>query len=190
MNTGQTSPGTFHQSEVNGTGLVHGDDFVIATSRKHSKEVEDHLRSTWEVEVQAFGPGRYDQKQIRVLNRIVRWRVAGIEYEADRSTDVGREECDEQASTIQHTGEAVNEDKNELEFITPEEIKSYRGDAAKGNCFVMNMPDLQFSAMKTSRAMLEPTRKGQRRVVRLSKYLEVPRTGWWPCHRVKQNCAS
>ena len=44
MNPGRASPCIFHPNEVDGTGHVHGDDYVIVTSRRRSKEGEDHLR--------------------------------------------------------------------------------------------------------------------------------------------------
>ena len=42
---GQAPPCIFHQSAISGTGLVHGDDFVVVTTRKHAEEIEDHLRA-------------------------------------------------------------------------------------------------------------------------------------------------
>ena len=106
MNPGQASPCIFHQSELDATGFVHGDDFVIVTSRKHSKEIEDHLRNQWEVEVQTFGPGEHATKQIRARNRILTWEVAGIEHDADHRQD----------RLVSTPGEDVNEDENEPEL--------------------------------------------------------------------------
>ena len=84
MNPGRASPCVLHQSEVDGTGLVHGDDLVIVTTRRHSKGGEHHLRSKWDVGVQTLGQRANGNKQIRVLNRTLTWGVTGIEYEADQ----------------------------------------------------------------------------------------------------------
>ena len=58
MNPGKAPPCIFHQNGIDGTILVHGDDIVVVTSRRHSKEAEDHLHSKCEVEVQTLGLGR------------------------------------------------------------------------------------------------------------------------------------
>ena len=42
MNPERASPRIFHRHEVDGTGLVHRDDFVIVASKRRSKEAEDH----------------------------------------------------------------------------------------------------------------------------------------------------
>ena len=41
----------FYLSDVEGSGLVHDDDFVIVMCRWHAKEIEKHVRSKWDVEV-------------------------------------------------------------------------------------------------------------------------------------------
>ena len=76
----------------------------------------------------------------------------------------------------------MNEDASELEQGTQEEIRSYRGHAARGNYLSMDRPNLQFSAKERSRAMSTPTGKDQRRSVRVAKYLNDPRN-----QRVKQD---
>ena len=69
MMFGASSPCVFHQKKVDGSGLVHGEDIVIATSLWHAKEIEKHLPDKWVVEVQTFGPGRVDSKKVRFANR-------------------------------------------------------------------------------------------------------------------------
>ena len=43
------------------------------------------MRSTWDVEVQTFGPGDNDGLQVRILNRILAWGTSGTEHEADQT---------------------------------------------------------------------------------------------------------
>ena len=49
MKPGASSPSVFHRDDVDASGLVHGDDFIIVTPRWHVKEIEKHLRrkSEW-----------------------------------------------------------------------------------------------------------------------------------------------
>ena len=55
VHPGASSPCVFHRDDVDASGLVHGDDFVIEMRRWHAKEIEKHLRSRWGAEVQTFG---------------------------------------------------------------------------------------------------------------------------------------
>ena len=107
-------------------------------------------------------------------NRVRSWSVA--------RSNVDREEPDKQRSTRSaRAGEKANEDAHELELETQEEIRSSGGDAARGNYLSMHRPDLQFSAKEISRAMSKPTRKDQRRIVRLASYPKKGRN-----QRIKQ----
>ena len=68
----------------------------------------------------------------------------------------------------------MKDNVKESELSAPEEIKSFRADAASGNYLSMDKPDVQFSAKKISRAMSKPTRKEQRKIVRMAKLLKDP----------------
>ena len=57
MNPGASSPCVFHRSDVEGSGVVDGDEFVIVMRQLHAKEIAKHSRSKWDVEVQKFEPG-------------------------------------------------------------------------------------------------------------------------------------
>ena len=46
----------------------------------HAKEIEKNLRSEWDAEVQTFGPGDDDGKQVRILNRILTWGPNSINW--------------------------------------------------------------------------------------------------------------
>ena len=61
---------------------------------------------------------------------------------------------------------------NESEQSAPREIKSFRADAARGNCLTMRRPDLQFRAKEISRAMSKPTKKDQRKIGCVAKYFK------------------
>ena len=109
-----------------GTGLVRGDDFVIVTSRRHSKDVEDHLRSTWDLAVQTNGPEANDKKQIRVLIRTLTWRATGIECEADQrhAATLIDEKLTGEDRPVSTPSKDMNEDISEPELGTREEIRS------------------------------------------------------------------
>ena len=78
MNPGASSLCVFHRTDVDGSGVVHGVDFVIVTCRWRAKKVEKHLRRKCDLEVETFGPGDSDGKAGSIfLDRILTWRASG-----------------------------------------------------------------------------------------------------------------
>ena len=68
--------------------LVHGDDFITLGASEALSEVERAMSDHYTKKVRAvLGAGRDDAKEVRILNRYVRWNSDGgrnwIEYEPD-----------------------------------------------------------------------------------------------------------
>ena len=106
---------------------------------------------------------RARQKKIRLLRRILAWDVTAIENEAHQR-HAGTLIDKTMTSKYLQVSTPGDEDENEPELITPQEVKSYRRDAVRGNYLVMGRSDLQFRVKEISRAMSTPTRKDQRRL--------------------------
>ena len=63
---------------------MHGDDFTFEGPPETLKEVAEVLRNVWLVKVRAtLGPEPGDDKEVPILNRIVRWCEDCLPYEAD-----------------------------------------------------------------------------------------------------------
>ena len=63
---------------------VHGDDFSVSGPCSSLNWFEEGMKSKYELTVGGrLGPGHDDEKEISVLNRIIRWTPKGIQYEAD-----------------------------------------------------------------------------------------------------------
>ena len=63
--------------------LVHGDDFTVAGGESELKSVAEVFQNKYKAEVRRIlGPDHHDMKAITILNRIVEWTDAGIQYEA------------------------------------------------------------------------------------------------------------
>ena len=63
---------------------VHGDDFTTAGSKPDFDCFESELEAKYELRKDGrIGPGKDDDKEGRVLNRVVRWTEDGLEYEVD-----------------------------------------------------------------------------------------------------------
>ena len=66
-------------------GLVHGDDFVTLSDDRGQDFFEACLKKRYQYKMRGrIGPRRDDSREIRVLNRYIRWPEQGDpEYEAD-----------------------------------------------------------------------------------------------------------
>ena len=63
---------------------VHGDDFTAVGPCHQLDWYEAALESKYEFKKGGrLGPGAQDDKEASCLNRIIRWRPVGLEYEAD-----------------------------------------------------------------------------------------------------------
>ena len=72
-----------HQ-ERNLVTSVHGDDFTSSGPKAHLDWMKSQMEAKYELkELARLGPAKDDGKEVKVLNRLVRWTETGIEYEAD-----------------------------------------------------------------------------------------------------------
>ena len=63
---------------------VHGDDFTTIGPKHQLDWFEKALSDKYELTKGGrLGPGPSDDKEGRILNRIIRWTPSGIEYESD-----------------------------------------------------------------------------------------------------------
>ena len=81
---GKSSACLLHHKEKNLLCSVHGDDFTTVGPHDSLEWFKERLSSKYELKEGArLGSGPNDDKEGRVLNRIVRWTPEGIMYEAD-----------------------------------------------------------------------------------------------------------
>ena len=81
---GAASACVFRQSQKQLVCSVHGDDFTVSGPCSSLNWFETTMKQKYELTVGGrLGPGADDDKEISVLNRIIRWTCSGIEYEAD-----------------------------------------------------------------------------------------------------------
>ena len=91
--------------------LVHGDDFTVAGNDSEHKYVGEVFHNQYKTKVRGIlGPDLHDMKAMTILNRIVEWTNAGIQYEADpRHVDLIIEELGlENANGSDVTGSKVD----------------------------------------------------------------------------------
>ena len=78
---GRANPCLFIKGDV--SLLVHGDDFAAVGEEKDVAETERIFREKYKIKVEKLGGGASDSKEIRVLNKVLRYTDQGLELEAD-----------------------------------------------------------------------------------------------------------
>ena len=63
--------------------MVHGDDFVAVGRRTNLRQTRETLDGRYKLKVDMLGAGDGCVKEVKILNRVIRWTNAGITYEAD-----------------------------------------------------------------------------------------------------------
>ena len=81
---GVASPCCFYRASDDVSCVVHGDDFTFEGPPDALKEVTAGLQKVWLVKVRAtLGPEPEDDKEVSILNRVIRWAEGSLLYEAD-----------------------------------------------------------------------------------------------------------
>ena len=99
---GMSSACVFVHRERGMVCTVHGDDFTTVAGKLSLDWFEDELKKHYELTVgPRLGPGDQDATEATILNRVIRWTAAGMEYEADprqaqRLVGAGREAVEQQ----------------------------------------------------------------------------------------------
>ena len=83
---GRASTCSFHHAKMQLFLSVHGDYFTITGPDESLTWLEQQMSRKYEVKCERLGPGgeRGYKPEIRVLNRTLRWRLDGIQYEPDQ----------------------------------------------------------------------------------------------------------
>ena len=81
---GLASPCCFHHPERDIRAVVHGDDFTFSGEEVHLRWVQEKMQASFLCEVEGMlGPDPSDLKEVRLLNRVIRWGPRGVRYESD-----------------------------------------------------------------------------------------------------------
>ena len=80
---GVANPCLFYHAGKDVSVMVHGDDFAAVGEEKDVAETERILREKYKIKVEKLGGGAGDSKEIRVLNKVLRYTDKGLELEAD-----------------------------------------------------------------------------------------------------------
>ena len=119
------------------------------------------------------GPG--EQREGRVLNRVIRITEEGWEYEADqRHADILIDELGlREANAVQSPceEEKVWEREENQESLGSIEQTRYRTLAARANYLSTDRPDIMFAVKEICQSMSSPSRGAWKKLKRLGRYL-------------------
>ena len=172
---GKSSANVFHHRQRRIALSVHGDDLTATGPKDALDWYEAAISSEYEVKIHPrMGPGKDDAKEMRVLNRVITWHEAHIEYEADpRQAERLVEECGLNGSNPMGTPGSKNSFQ-EHEADKPLEAgmtTPFRGAAARCNYLSADRCDLQFGAKEICRSMATPTLLSWKALKMVGRYL-------------------
>ena len=177
----------FHQGKASlrvflhpGKGVrtyVHGDDYVSTGKPECLKWMRAQLDKNYAVKTQTLGPGEENERQRKILNRIVTWDdTEGITYEADpRHVEITLRQLKlESAKAVTTPGireEGRTSDDHQV-ALGDKETTSYKALVAHCNYLAPDRPDIAFAVEELAKAMSKPTIGDLQRLKRLARYLD------------------
>ena len=140
---------------------VYGNDLTNVGPKAELDWLKKSLEAKYELkESGRLGPGQGDDKEARILNRVVRWCTDGLEYEADPRQgerllkDLGLEG----SKPVSTPGTKPSWDQlQEDQELPPEKHGPYRAVAARANCLAADRPESQFACKESCRWMAKPS---------------------------------
>ena len=180
-----SNPAWLYSEKLDAPTMAHGDDFISLGDDEVLREVERVMSSHYTIKVRAvLGAGRDDAKEVRILNRYVRWNSDGgrswIEYEPDpRHAELIVKSLNlESAKGV--TTPSVKKSLEEVLATTPQldalQTRQYRSEVMRAACLWQDRPYLSHSTKDLARDMQKPTEQSMTNLKCLRRYLkERPR---------------
>ena len=137
------------------------------------KKFREQIAGNFEVKFRGrLGPGKEDDRAIRILNRVVHWDGEGIKYEPDqRHAEIITKQLgiNNKKSAVSPGVKPSNEkdEEGDDEELGGEYTTKYRALTARGNYLAQDRSDIRFAVKELSRRMARPRRRDWRRLVRL-----------------------
>ena len=172
--TGKASPCVFRHPERKLRVVIHGDDFTVLGFEKDLDWFRTRIEEKFEVKFRGrLGPGKNDDKRIRILNRGIEWSETGIRYEPDRRhAELMIEALGlDQNSNGVVTPTAKIELKESDELLNSTAATMYRAITARGMYLSQDRSDIQYAVKETSRSMSSPKRSDWEKLKRIGRYL-------------------
>jgi len=171
---GKASACCFYNPALDVRCVVHGDDFTFEGNDGGLNKVERDMRKEFDCKVEGrLGGGPKDKKEVRILNRIMRYEEGVVTWEADprHAEALIRDLRIEEAGKVVTPGVKQTKEEEEEE-LTEEETTRYRSCAAKANYLSMDRADIGYAAKECCRHMSSPRRCHLEALRRIGRYLK------------------
>ena len=134
------------------------------------------MQSRYELKYRQIGPGSRDDKELCILNRVIRWTPSGIEYEADQrhaeAITAGTGVAEGRRVSTPGTSESQRNEKGKVPELQEKDFTVFRPICARLNFLAQDRPDLQFVSKNISAHMAKPTGEAWCMLVRVGRYLK------------------
>ena len=136
--------------------------------------LEGKLEDDYEIKTVTVGRKGHLQKEVRVLNRVVRWTYEGWEYEADQRHGeiIVRETEMEGANPVTTPSAEEKEEEEDKDVLDSQGARWYRGVSARGNYLGLDRPDIAYASKEASRYISKPREADKRKLKRMGRYLK------------------
>ena len=117
------------------SSLVHGDDYVSAGAPSDLDWMKQELEKKFEIKTKIIGPRSNENKEMKVLNRVIRVVEDGWEYEGDQRHGeiIVRETGMKSAKPVSTAGEDEPKKEDQEEELKENGKRWYRGITARAN---------------------------------------------------------
>ena len=183
FDSGVSDPALQHCEKRDAFMMVHGDDFITLGDSEALSEVERAMSDHYTIKVRAIlGAGRDDAKEVRILNRYVRWDSDGgrnwIEYEPDpRHAELIVKSLNLE-SVKGVTTPPVKKRLEDVLTTSPQldalQTRKYRSVVMRAAYLSQDRPGLSYSTKELARDMQKPTEQSMTNLKRLGRYLKKP----------------
>ena len=158
---------------------MHGDDFTCTGLDRDLDWIQDQMESHFLCKVNGrLGGDAADLREVRLLNRVIRWGPQGISYEADpRHTEqlvrdlelLGEPSVRSPLTSpgLKRTPESVAS----ATLLPSDRVQRFRALAARANYLALDRPDIAYAAKECCRHMSAPSTLDWAGLVRIVRYL-------------------
>ena len=172
---GRSATTTFVHDDTGVRLVVWGDDFTFLGRAEDLKAVLKRLEQWYEVKLRAvLGPEPTDDKEVRILNRTLRWNAGRITYEGDdkhANAVISGMGLSSNSKGLDVALGKEDSGEDESEELGIDGAKRYRRLAAVVNFMSLDRPDLQFAASVLGRSMSKPTIMAEMKLKKVVRYL-------------------
>eukprot|EP00971_Amphidinium_carterae_P348030 6490283-Amphidinium_carterae.1 len=173
---GETTPCVFYVPGLDVSAVLHGDDILADGEQPSLLRFVEQLRQHFEVEVKAtLGPEDKDDKEVLLLNRIVRWNPDNtISWEADPRhyeiliAELGLLKAKPQSSPSRRY---TKEEHDRSPPLKDEQVTAFRAAAARCMFLGQDRPDVAFAAKECCRGMSRPLELHLQLLKKVGRYL-------------------